>query len=537
MSLKEYKRKRNFSITREPASTGAAKGDSGRRFVIQKHAASHLHYDFRVELGGALVSWAVPKGVPYAKGERHLAVKVEDHPLAYIDFEGIIPEGEYGGGSVMVWDTGAYEALSKTPAKDLAAGKLHVILHGKKLSGEWYFVRLRDDKQWLLIRGGEDHRKLSKKAEDSSALSGKTMAQIAGDKHAAEWHSHKTEAPAKKLTERARASVKKKAKHPRLPKFIEPMKTLSVEEAPKGSWLYEIKFDGIRAIAFKEGDELGLLSRTNHDLAERFPQVVEALQGLDTGSAIIDGEVVALNDKGVSSFQLLQAQDAGEEPPALCYYAFDILSLDGKNLQKLPLEERRQHLQALLHGSDDLIRYSASLGKEAGPLMKKAEKLGLEGLIGKKQDSVYEPGRRSGSWIKLKLHRQQEFVIGGYTPPSGSRSHFGALLLGVYEGAKLRYCGKVGTGFNEAILRSLYAKMKGLERKTCPFPDLPEEREGRYGQGITAAVMKRCHWIKPVLVCQCKFAEWTRDDRLRHPVYLGLREDKPAKKVVREPVA
>lgn len=537
MSLKEYKRKRDFALTREPAVTGKAKGKGARRFVIQKHDASRLHYDFRVELGGALVSWAVPKGVPYAKGERHLAVKVEDHPLAYIDFEGIIPKGQYGGGSVMVWDTGTYEPLSKTPAKDLAAGKLHVVLHGKKLSGEWYFVRLRDENQWLLIRGGEDHKKLSKKAEDSSAISGKTMAQIAGDKHAAEWHSHPVDTPARKLVKRALAPEKRQPLHSRLPAFIEPMKAVSMDTAPKGSWLYEIKFDGIRAMAFKQGGKVRLLSRTNHDLAERFPQVVKALQGLEAESAIIDGEVVALDGKGVSSFQLLQAQDAGEEPPALCYYAFDLLSLESKNLQKLPLEERRQRLKDLLQDSDDLIRYSASLGMDADALMKKAAKLGLEGLIGKRQHSIYEAGRRSGAWIKLKLHRQQEFVIGGYTPPTGARSHFGALLLGVYEGKSLRYCGKVGTGFNDTILRTLHAQMKNLGRATCPFPDLPEEREGRYGQGITAAVMKRCHWIKPKLVCQCKFAEWTRDDRLRQPVYLGLREDKPAAKVIREPIA
>ncbi|MDB6137268.1 MAG: polymerase LigD, ligase domain protein [Verrucomicrobiaceae bacterium] len=531
MSLKEYQRKRDFTFTKEPDASPVSKDKGGCRFVIQKHDASRLHYDFRVEMGGALVSWAVPKGVPYAKGERHLAVKVEDHPLAYIDFEGIIPAGQYGGGSVMVWDIGTYEPLSKTPAKDLAAGKLHVLLHGKKLKGEWYFVRLRDEDQWLLIKGGEDQKKLSKKAEDCSAVSGKTMAQIAGDKHAAEWQSHKAaREPVKKPPARARKS----ATAGRQPDFIEPMKAVSVEEPPKGSWLYEIKFDGIRAIAFKHGGEVRLLSRTNKDLAARFPQVVEALQSLRVDSAIIDGEVVALNEHGVSSFQLLQAQDMGEEPPALCFYAFDILAQAGKSLQARPLEERREQLQEVLRDAPEMIRYSASLGEDAGPLMKKAAKLGLEGLIGKRKDSVYEAGRRTGTWIKLKLHRQQEFVIGGYTPPSGSRSHFGALLLGVYDNGKLRYCGKVGTGFNSVILRSLHGQMKDLERSTCPFSDLPEKREGRYGQGITSAVMKRCHWLKPELVCQCKFAEWTRDDRLRQPVYLGLREDKPAKKVVRE---
>jgi len=532
MSLKEYHRKRNFGVTSEPATHGRAGRRKASRFVIQKHAASRLHYDFRLEIGGTLVSWAVPKGMPYEKGEKHLAVKVEDHPLAYIDFEGTIPEGQYGGGMVMVWDKGTFEPLTKTPAKDLKNGKLHVVLHGKKLGGEWYLVRLRDENQWLLIRGGEDHKRVSKKAEDTSAKSGKSMAKLArtGDVWITKSASNGAAAPkvAKKTV------VKKSAV--RMPEFIEPMKALSVEEEPKGEWIYEIKFDGFRAISFINRNEVRLLSRTNNDLADKFPEVVEVLQKLDAVNAVIDGEVVALTPKGVSSFQLLQEYELGEERPPLCYYVFDLLMLDGKSLQHLPLCERKERLQALIKGAEDVLRYSAPLGSKAAPLLKKAARLGLEGLIGKRVDSAYEPGRRSGAWIKLKLLRQQEFVIGGYTPPEGSRFHFGALLLGVFEKGRLIYCGKVGTGFDAGLLRSLHGLFLEIRQDDCPFSDLPESRTGHYGQGITAAAMKRCHWIKPRLVCQCKFTEWTKDNRLRQPVFLGLREDKPARKVVREPV-
>ncbi len=532
MSLKEYRRKRDFAITAEPGpDSGKGKGRAkGSRFVIQKHDASRLHYDFRLEIGGTLVSWAVPKGLPYKKGEKHLAVKVEDHPLAYIDFEGVIPQGQYGGGTVMVWDKGTFEPL--TPVKDLDKGKLHFVLHGKKLSGEWYLVRIHgEENQWLVIRGGEDHKPVTKKVDDTSVSSKKSMAQLAESKKV--WNSGKKAAQEKPASKPA--AKKKAAARVKMPEFIEPMKALSVEHAPKGDWVYEVKFDGFRAVAFKNGDSVRLLSRTNNDLGEKFPDVVEALEKLDAPNSVIDGEIVALNPKGVSSFQLLQAYELGQERPPLYFYAFDLLMENGKSLQDKPLEERKERLQALLSGAEDTLRFSASLGDNAVPLLKKVEKLGLEGLIGKRAKSAYESGRRSGAWVKLKLHRQQEFVIGGYTPPGGARHHFGALLLGVYDNKKLIYCGKVGTGFNDALLRMLHGEMKKLSQEKCPFTDLPEEREGRYGQGITASVMKRCHWVKPMLVCQCKFAEWTNDGRLRQPVFLGLREDKEPKKVVREP--
>ncbi len=554
MSLTEYIRKRNFRKTAEP-KIGKPRGVAGHRFVIQKHAASRLHYDFRLEVGGTLKSWAVPKGVPFKKGERRLAVHVEDHPVSYIDFEGTIPKGQYGGGTVMVWDTGTFEPLSKTPAKDLEGGKLHFVLSGKKLKGEWYLVRLRDGDEWLLIKGGEDMKPVSAKADDTSALSGKSMTALSKGVGRV-WKSKPREAsrsvvrgragpPGSPKTTRAKTrsggpsgpalpAGTAKSSSKLTPKFIEPMKAQLVDTAPAGEWVYEIKFDGFRAMAFRDRKGTRLLSRNNKDFAKKFPAVVDAVAALDVNDAVIDGEVVALDDKGRSSFQLLQAHDLGQERPPILFYAFDLLRLNGKNLQHLALTERKAELERVLNGAPDVIRYSVSLGNEPDALLKQARNLGLEGLIGKRPDSVYEPGKRSGNWIKLKLHHEQEFVIGGYTPPGGSRTHFGALLVGVYEGDHLKFAGKVGTGFNTKLLRSLHAEFKKIETETCPFVNLPEKRSGRYGQGVTAAEMKRCHWMKPVLVCQLKFTEWTRDGSLRHPVFLGRRDDKSAKEVVRE---
>ena len=596
MSLKEYARKRDFGKTAEPKG-GRVTGRKGHRFVIQKHAASRLHYDFRLELDGTLKSWAVPKGVPFKKGERRLAVQVEDHPVSYIDFEGTIPAGQYGGGTVMVWDRGTFEPLSKTPAKDLAGGKLHVMLHGEKLEGEWYLVRLRDGEEWLLIKGGEDLKPVSAKADDTSVLSGKSMAAL-GKATGKVWQSDRS-APdsfkakmaklagevnastaksgarvARKIktkserngSERVTRSGSKASAAPRpgrrqarpadrakatsatprtaggrssalTPEFIEPMKALLVDTPRAGDWRYEIKFDGFRAMAFRDRRGTRLVSRNNKNFAEKFPEVVKAIDELEVEDVIIDGEIVALDDKGRSSFQLLQAYDLGEERPPVFFYAFDLLQLNGRKLQDRPLTERKAELEKLLKGTRGIIRYSVSLGNEPEQLLTQARELGLEGLIGKRPDSTYEAGQRSGDWIKLKLHHEQEFVIGGYTPPGGTRQHFGALLVGYFssENAReLKFAGKVGTGFTSRLLRSLYQSFKPISNETCPFADLPEKRASRYGVAMTAAEMKRCHWLKPVMVCQLKFTEWTRDGRLRHPVFLGLREDKPATEVVRE---
>jgi bifunctional non-homologous end joining protein LigD len=519
MSLKTYKKKRDFTVTGEPRASRTS-GGGGHHFVIQKHDASRLHYDFRLEMGGALKSWAVPKGIPLAKGEKRLAVHVEDHPISYMRFEGVIPKGQYGGGTVMVWDIGTFELLE---AGDVDSGNLHFVLHGKKLEGAWRLVRMRDGDQWLLIRSGNDMRTLSKKMDDTSALSGKTMKQLAANGGAVLSKNPSSRQP------------RKPAKKPL--KFIEPMMARLLDRAPAGEWLYEIKFDGFRAIALLSNGNVRLFSRNEKDFSGKFGEVRDALARLDVQDAIIDGEIVALDARGRSSFQLLQRFELGQARPPLFYYAFDLPRLNGKDLTHEPLARRTLQLEQILKNAPETIRYSSALGEDAGRLLPRIRKLGLEGLIGKRKDSPYEPGRRSGAWIKLKLHQEQEMVIGGYTDPEGARTHFGALLIGFHENKKLIFAGKVGTGFNEAILESLHSRFEKIASKRCPFANLPETGAGQHRQNITAAAMKRCHWVKPELVCQVRFSEWTQDGKLRQPVYLGLREDKAAAEVVREKAA
>ncbi|WP_395746106.1 non-homologous end-joining DNA ligase [Prosthecobacter sp.] len=578
MSLREYQKKRDFKKTAEPRGKKERRGGA-LRFVIQKHAASHLHYDFRLELDGTLKSWAVPKGVPYAKGEKRLAVEVEDHPLSYIHFEGPIPQGQYGGGTVMVWDTGTYEPASKTPLKELQGGKLHFTLHGKKLKGEWYLVRLHGKEgkpQWLLIRGGEDLKPVSKRMDDTSAISGRHMKDLADaepwisnrsqgkgkDKLPPAHHHHEEEEEeeeeeSSKKSSRAKKSAKGKAKtksksnaasaaadpasedpppasRAAMSWFVEPMKAKALSSPPTDdNWVYEVKFDGFRALAINHGRHPALVSRTEKDMTQKFPEITDALRELSLPDCVLDGEIVALDDKGLSSFQRLQAYDLGQERPPLCYYVFDLLRLKKRDLTGEPLLKRKEALRALLKGSD-VIRYSDSLEGDVNELLKQAKKLGLEGLIGKRPESTYEVGRRSGQWVKLKLNREQEVVIGGYTDPTGSRKHIGALIIGVHADGKLQCAGKVGTGFDTEMLRTLHRQFQPLVQEKCPFANLPADTSGRWGQGITRSEMKKCTWLKPRLVCQVKFTEWTQDGRLRHPVFLGLRQDKRAGEVTRE---
>jgi len=532
MALREYRKKRDFKVTREPRA--ARKSSKGAPlFVIQKHAASHLHYDFRLEMGGVLKSWAVPKGPPFAHEEKRLAMQVEDHPLDYARFEGIIPEGQYGGGTVMVWDIGTWEPLSENPARDLEHGKLHLLLHGKKLEGEWRLVQLRKNdrgNEWLLIRQGPSLKALSKKRDDESVLTGRSMKQIAADRDA-EWDSRPAQKKApkeKRAAKRAHAPVDLKAR------FIEPMKAKLVDKPPPGDWVYELKWDGYRAIGIKGGDDAILLSRNNKDLTGKFPEIAEALKKLPCRDAILDGEIVALDAKGRSSFQLLQEYQMNTSRPPLAWYVFDLLSLNGKDLTGLPLTERKERLAELLKDAPEPIRPSPALDGAYEDLLAQVRKHGIEGLVGKRADSKYEPGRRSGAWIKVKVLNNQEFVIGGFTPPAGSRRYFGALLVGYYEGKQLLFASKVGTGYSAKVLKAVFEQMKPLRAATCPFANLPTKRTGRWGQGITRSEMAKCTWVEPRLVCEVRFTEWTRDGGLRHPAFLGLREDKAANEVVRE---
>jgi len=561
MGLAEYKKKRNFKVTAEPSGKPLPKLVKGAcRFVIQKHDASRLHYDFRLEMDGVLKSWAVPKGLPWEKGEKHLAVEVEDHPVEYATFEGIIPQGQYGGGTVMVWDRGQYHVYGEDPLKAWRDGRLHMVLDGEKLKDEWSLIRTRMDggkTQWLLLKSGKSAKPISKKRDDQSVKTGRTMAQIAAQKDA-EWQSNRKDDSKPDLKSRIKAAVKKKDDHreeteskrsktPAVlekalaklpaakPRFIDPMKPRLLDEPPTaGDWSYELKFDGIRACAIKHGHKISLISRNGNELRARYPEVVDAMKSLAVDECVIDGEVVALDEEGRSSFQLLQGLEMEGRKSPICFYVFDLMQLNGKSLIGLPLLARKEVLANVCEGVGDPIRYSGEIGGDARSLLAEVQRRGLEGLIGKLRDSVYEPGRRSGAWIKLKCVNEQEFVIGGFTSPQGARQHFGAVLVGYYEKKKFLFAGKVGTGFNTKSLASLHKKLKSEKRDDCPFADLPSKQGGQWVQGITPAMMRRIEWVNPVFVCQVKFAEWTRDGKLRQPVFLGLRDDKKPTEVVRE---
>ena len=563
MGLKKYKAKRDFSKTAEPKGRKPLPKQvrGACRFVIQKHDARRLHYDFRLQMEGVLKSWALPRGLPWKQGEKHLAVEVEDHPIEYETFEGVIPEGNYGAGTVMVWDSGAYYVYGEQPLKSLREGKLHLVLAGKKAQGEWTLVRIRgrdDEKnQWLILKTGGSAKLPSKKLEDQSVKTGRTMKQIANERDA-EWQSNREEkdtSARSTLKARIKAALKKKdLEHgvgknetvdqaTRLlkglpsakPQFIEPMKARLVDEPPKhGDWLYELKFDGIRAMAIKNDRKVSLVSRNGNKLDGRFPEIVEAVKNLPVREYVIDGEVVALDEDGRSSFQLLQGLEMEGRKAPLRFYVFELLQLDGKSLLGLPLEQRKQVLAKICENVGDPIRYSGEISGDVKSLLAEVKRRGLEGLIGKQRNSVYEPGRRSGTWIKLKCINEQEFVIGGYTPPAGSRKYFGAILVGYYEIGKLRFAGKVGSGFTEKSLSMLHKKFRGEEQDDCPFVDLPSKQGGEWVQGITPSMMKKMHWVNPKFVAEIKFAEWTRDQKLRQPVFLGMREDKAATEVKRE---
>jgi bifunctional non-homologous end joining protein LigD len=564
MGLAEYKKKRNFKVTAEPSGKPLPKLIKGAsRFVIQKHDASRLHYDFRLEMDGVLKSWAVPKGLPWEKGEKHLAVEVEDHPIEYATFEGIIPEGQYGGGTVMVWDRGRYHVYGEDPMKALRDGRLHLVMDGEKAKGEWALVRTRMDggkTQWLLLKSGASAKPISKKRDDESVKTGRTMAQIAAQRDS-EWQSNRADekpSAASRLKSRIKAAFKKKdqeaeeskagkapevskalAKLPKAkPRFIEPMKARLVDEPPSGGdWSYELKFDGFRICAVKKGSQINLISRNGNELRNRFPDVVEALKDFPPDDCVLDGEVVALDEEGRSSFQLLQGLEMEAHKAPIVFYVFDLMQLNGRSLTSLPLTARKEVLAKVCDGAGDPIRYSGEIGGDARTLLKEVQRRGLEGLIGKLRDSVYEPGRRSGAWIKLKCVNEQEFVIGGFTPPQGARQHFGAVLVGYCAGKKFLFAGKVGTGFNTKSLASLHKKLKSEKRDDCPFADLPSKQDGQWVQGITPSMMRKIHWVNPAFVCQVKFAEWTRDGKLRQPVFLGLREDKKPTEVKRERAA
>src|SRR4051794_20612766 len=543
--LARYREMRDFSYTAEPRGAKDAKtAADDLPFVVQKHAATRLHYDFRLGWNGVLKSWAVAKGPSYVVADKRLAVEVEDHPVEYGGFEGTIPKGQYGGGTVMLWDQGKYYVYGEQPLESLRKGRLHIVLDGKKAKGEGALIRIRgrdgEKNQWLILKATASIKPISKKLDDESVKTGRTMKQIAGDQDA-EWHSNRTEpssaSKVSALKTRIRNTLKKKDEaQPQKVKrekrtrpaersspadvralidklaapdgrarFIEPMKPRLFDAPPdSGDWVYELKFDGIRALAIKRGSKVSLLSRNQNELGARYPEVVRAIATLPVDECVIDGEVVALDDKGRSSFQLLQALELEGRKSPTYYYVFDLLQAEGKNLTTLPLETRKDLLGQIIEGESDPIRASANIPGKAEALLAEVKKIGLEGIIGKQRGSIYEPGRRSGVWIKLKSLNEQEFVIGGYTPPAGARKYFGAILVGYYEPSAsskgpgvLRFAGKVGTGFNSKTLALLHRQFQPERRLDCPFVDLPSKQDGKWAQGISPAQMRQCTWINP----------------------------------------
>lgn len=540
MGLTEYKHKRHFSRTPEPAASKQTV--QGWQYVIQKHDASHLHYDFRLELDGVLKSWAIPKGPSLDPSVKRLAVQVEDHPVAYGGFEGIIPEGEYGGGTVLLWDTGTWEVVGD-PEAGLRAGKLKFELYGEKLHGGWTLVRTRSSKtdakpQWLLIKERDDEARPASEGDildeqPLSVASGRDLKGIASSKERV-WNSRpksakasKTSASPKKGTSTRKAaplSIDPIGMKRAMPKKIEVQLATLTERPPEGDqWLHEIKFDGYRMICRIDDGKVTFTSRNQQDWTSRLDSIVDAARQLKAEQAILDGEVVIFQPDGTTDFQSLQNAFRDDRDQMMKYVVFDLLYLNGRSLTELSLEERKRTLKVLLEqsGSNDVIQYSEHVDGRGDEFQKHACRLHLEGTICKRRDQPYQPGR-GFDWLKVKCLHKDEFVIGGFTEPSGSRSGFGALLVGFHDDkGDLHYAGKVGTGFSQRSLQELSERLQPLEQSKSPFVDLLQKK----GDVRTA------HWIKPELVGQFNYGSRTREGKLRHASFQGLRDDKPASDV------
>ena len=610
MALEEYKRKRRFEATPEPPPELAK--TPGQRFVVQKHRASHLHYDFRLEMDGVLKSWAVPKGPSLDPADKRLAMQVEDHPVSYFDFEGIIPAGNYGAGTVMVWDVGAWEPQGDAHAM-LAKGDLKFVLRGEKLKGSFVLARMRSRRpgskgtEWLLIKHRDDEvvPGYDINQYDFSALTRRSLDEIAEDAGAREWKSSRpaaktpgkawlakaiakadqrrkkkstaedtenTEEKPKTKSSKGRpqaasspqaavpaldkkkktpsvpsasSAVKELAKLPGarqapLPSAIHPMLATLVDKAfDNPQWLFEIKWDGYRAVAFLEGGKVRLVSRNQNDMTRQYPELSDLPNYVRARTVILDGEIVALDEHGRPSFSLMQHRTGisgngrrvktADRSVPIAYFVFDLLYLDGYDLMRVDLEKRKDLLSGLVAGNG-LVRYSDHHLEQGVALYKAARQQGLEGIVAKRRNSCYEQ-KRSREWLKMKITRRQECVIGGYTDPRGSREHFGSIVLGLYDDkGRLLHVGQAGSGFTEKTHEEMWQLLKKLKTDKNPFANKVESTRG-------------VHWVKPELVAEIKFSEWTHETaggglKMRAPVYQGLRQDKPPRECVFErPVA
>ena len=610
MALEEYKRKRRFKETPEPPPKVAKK--AGNRFVVQKHHASHLHYDFRLEMEGVLKSWAVPKGPSLDPADKRLAMQVEDHPVSYFDFEGIIPPGNYGAGTVMVWDVGTWEPQGDAHAM-VAKGDLKFILRGEKLKGSFVLARMRSRRpgskgtEWLLIKHRDDEvvSGYDINQYDYSVITRRTLDQIAGDEGSNQWTSSRpaaklpgktwlagaiAKADKKKVKNNAEAAGKKQnirnksnaenvqvapaeisskskktnnssarsavkvssassalkvlektpgARKAPMPSTIHPMLATLVDKPfDNADWLFEIKWDGYRSVAFLDGGKARLVSRNQNEMTSQYPELRDLPEYVRARTAILDGEIVALDDSGRPSFSLMQQRTgisgngrrvkASDRTVPIAYYVFDLLYLDGYDLTRVDLEKRKELLAGIIAGSG-LVRYSDHHLEQGTALYEAAKQQGLEGIVAKRRNSCYEQ-KRSREWLKMKITRQQECVIGGYTDPRGSREHFGSIVLGLYdEKGRLLHVGQAGSGFTEKTHEDMWRLLQKLKSDKNPFANKVEST-------------RRTHWVKPELVAEIKFSEWTHETdgggvKMRAPVYQGLRTDKsPLECVFERPV-
>jgi len=503
--LQSYRQKRDFARTPEPPGRTRAPSPAPS-FCVQEHHASHLHFDFRLEMGGVLKSWAVPKGPCVDPDVSRLAVQVEDHPLEYGRFEGRIPEGQYGAGRVILWDRGTW-APESDPAKAYRSGKLVFRLEGEKLRGRWSLIRLRASE-----RAGGKANWLLRKLKDEAArpLSDVDILRAR---------------PGSVREDAAAAPDEPIGRKAPFPSFIEPELATFVDQAPLGDeWVHEIKFDGYRFLAFIDRGRARLKTRNGREWSSRLPHLCQRLaKSLRVTSAVLDGELVALNEAGVSDFAALKDALGRADERLLLYYAFDLLYLDGRDLRDLPLGDRKKALRALVENAKlPSLSYSDHIEGRGQLVFRRSCEYALEGTVSKRKDAPYRSGRQT-DWVKIKCQKRQEFVVAGYTDPRGSRQGLGALLLGVHEGGRLLYAGKVGTGFSSGFLKDLRRKLGALGRPESPF-----------ASAVPRSVSRGAHWVEPRLVAEVLFSNWTRDHRLRHPSFLGLREDKPPAQIVRE---